>query len=155
MLLLQTRVKFWKLKKTYCKSLYSPKQLKTDCQESAHAIFWQSWHLKTIGWMEKYVKARYQLRRSQKCLTFSFKENKVPGNDGLLAEFYKISGQSLIRQSDGFVQHAQLSNQGIWSTSQRQAIVRLLLRKIKTARCWIIGDPSLSWTHVLKFCQKP
>lgn len=95
------------------------------------------------GW-KKYVKARYQLRRSQKCLTFSFKENKVPGNDGLLAEFYKISGQSLIRQSDGFVQHAQLSNQGIWSTSQRQAIVRLLLRKIKTARCWIIGDPSLS-----------
>ena len=54
----------------------------------------------------------------------TFKDNKVPGNDGLPSEFYKkfwhLLGESLLNSF-----HAALES-GSLSTSQRQAVVTLI-----------------------------
>ena len=68
----------------------------------------------------------------------SFKENKLPGNDGLTVEFYKtfwgILGKLLVESLNCAFDHGELSN------SQKQAIITLIEKKGKDRRQFQTGD---------------
>ena len=63
----------------------------------------------------------------------TFKNNKTPGNDGLTVEFYKhfwpVLGKHLVDSINFSYEHGQMT------TSQRQAIIKLLEKKAKIDLC--------------------
>lgn len=67
----------------------------------------------------------------------SFKDNKVPGIYGLPTEFYTafwhLLGETLVDSLNAAFDSGRLS------ISQRQAIITLIDKKIRTGCCWAIG----------------
>ena len=70
-----------------------------------------------------------------------FPYGKAPGNDGLTAEFYKgfwnLLGQQLTDSLNYFFEHGELS------TSQKQAIIKLIEKKDRDGRFIKNGGQSL------------
>ena len=78
--------------------------------------------------MKKIFEGKVTIEEATEVLK-TFKENKVPGNDGLPFEFYKtfwhLLGESVVNSFNVAFES------GILSTSQRQAIITLIDKKDK------------------------
>ena len=78
---------------------------------------------------------------------------KSPGNDGLTAEFYKTFGNLLEQQLTDSLNYSFEHDE--LSTSQEQAIIKLIDKKDRDRRYIRIGGQFLSLTWIRKLLQKP
>ena len=68
----------------------------------------------------------------------SIQSNKSPGNNGLTKDFYK---KFRIELKEIFVDSvSEAKEKGILSTSQRQAIIKLIEKRIETRDSFKTGD---------------
>jgi len=116
-----------KAEKTYYKNFYSAKKLNTDCQESSK--FFDKPNIpKLTNDLRKLYEGKVSIEEVSEVLK-TFEDNKVPGNDGLPAEFYKtfwhLLGDSLVASFNTAFKARNMS------TSQRQAIITLIDKKDK------------------------
>ena len=115
-----------KIKKKY-KYLYSSKTVNIDCHESS-SFFVNPTIPKLSDDLKKICEGKVTNEEATEALK-TFKENKVPGNDGLPFEFYKTFWHLLGESLRNSINVAFES--GILSTSQRQAIITLIDTKDK------------------------
>ena len=111
--------------KTYYKNLYSSKQVNIDCQESSQFFDNPNIPKLTDDW-KKLCEGKVSIEEVSEVLK-TFKDNKVPGNDGLPAELYKtfwhLLGDSLVASFNTAFESGNMS------TSQRQALIMLIDKK--------------------------
>ena len=113
--------------KTYYKNLYSSKQVNIDCQESSQFFDNPNIPKLTDDW-KKLCEGKVSIEEVSEVLK-TFKDNKVPGNDGRPAELYKtfwhLLGDSLVASFNTAFESGNMS------TSQRQALITLIDKKDK------------------------
>ena len=107
--------------------MYSSKQVNIDCQESSRFFDNPNIPKLTDDW-KKLCEGKVSIEEVSEVLK-TFKDNKVPGNDGLPAELYKtfwhLLGDSLVASFNTAFESGNMS------TSQRQALITLIDKKDK------------------------
>ena len=113
--------------KTYYKNLYSSKQVNIDCQESSQCFDNPNIPKLTDDW-KNLCEGKVSIEEVSEVLK-TFKDYKVPGNDGPPAELYKtfwhLLGDSLVASFNTAFESGNMS------TSQRQALNTLIDKKDK------------------------
>ena len=80
------------------------------------------------------------------------KNGKSPGNDGLTREFYIVFWKNILQKL--FESLIDGKNRGFLSTSQRQAVIKLLEKKSRDKRLIINWRPISLINLAKNYCQK-